>query len=79
MCIVVVYSETSVNLIILGLYSVFGGEDSKKMGYLLSKMLNTLSMDTKTPNIQDFPQKLHSLSVLSAEYSDNSGHLVRFF
>ena len=26
-------------------------------------MLNTLSIDMKTPNIWDFPQKSHSLSV----------------
>ena len=45
------------------LQSVFGGEDSKKLGYSLSKMLHTLSIDTKTPNIWDFPQKLHSLSI----------------
>ena len=42
-------------------------------------MLNTLSIDTKTPNIQDFPKKLHSLSILCAEYSKNSGHSVQFF
>ena len=42
-------------------------------------MLNTLSIDMKTLNIQDFPQKLHSLSILSAEYSENSGHSVQFF
>ena len=42
-------------------------------------MLNTLSIDTETPNIWDFPQKLHSLSVLCAEYSKNSAHSVRFF
>ena len=42
-------------------------------------MLNTLSIDMKTPNIQDFPQKLYSLSILCAEYSKNSGHLVQFF
>ena len=42
-------------------------------------MLNTLSIDMKTLNIWDFPQKLHSLSILCAEYSKNLGHLVRFF
>ena len=42
-------------------------------------MLNTLSIDTKTLNIWDFPQKLHSLSILSAEYSKNLGCSVRFF
>ena len=33
----------------------------------------------KTPNIWEFPQKLHSLSILCAEYSKNSGHLMQFF
>ena len=42
-------------------------------------MQNTLSIDMKIPNIWDFPKKLHSLSVLCAEYSENSGHLVQFF
>ena len=42
-------------------------------------MPNTLSIDTKTLNIWDFPKKLHSLSILSAEYSENSGSSVQFF
>ena len=42
-------------------------------------MLNTLAINTKILNIQDLPKKLHSLSVLCAEYSKNSGHSVRFF
>ena len=42
-------------------------------------MQNTLPIDTKTPNIWDFPQKLHSFSILRAEYSKNLGHLMQFF
>ena len=42
-------------------------------------MLNTLSIDMKILNIRDFPQKLHSLKVLYAEYSKNLGHSVQFF
>ena len=42
-------------------------------------MLNTLSFDMKIPNNWDFPQKLHSSSILSAEYSENSGYSVQFF
>ena len=79
MWIVVKYSEKSVKSYYFGVISVFGGEDSEKLGYLLNKMLNTLSIDMKTLNIWDFPQKLHSSSILCAEYSKNSGHLVRFF
>ena len=42
-------------------------------------MLNTLSFDMKTPNNWDFPQKLYSSSILSAEYSKNLGYSVGFF
>ena len=55
MCIVVRNSKNWSNLIILELQSVIGGEDSKKLGYSLNKMLNTLSIDTKSLNIWDFP------------------------
>ena len=56
MWIVVEYSEKLVKSDYFGVISVFGGEDSEKLGYSLNKMLNTLSIDTKTPNIRDFPQ-----------------------
>ena len=36
-------------------------------------MLNTLSIDMKTPNIRIFPKKLHSLSILCAEYFQKIG------
>ena len=78
MWIVVEYSENLVKSDYFGVISVFG-EDSEKLGYLLNKMLNTLSIDMKTPNIWDFPKKLHSLNILCAEYSKNTGHLVQFF
>ena len=42
-------------------------------------MLNTLSFDMKTLNNWDFPQKLYSSSILSAEYSENSGILSTIF
>ena len=42
-------------------------------------MQNTLQIHMKTPKNRDFRQKSHSLSILHAEYTKNSGQLMWFF
>ena len=49
------------------------------MGYLLTKMLISLEIHTKTPNTQDFHQNNVQFEHFYAEYTKNSGHSIRFF
>ena len=68
MWIVVDYSKKSVKSNYFGVIICFGGEDSKKLGYSLNKMQNTLSIDRKT---QIFGILLKNYTVL-AFYMQNT-------
>ena len=52
---------------------------SEKLGYSLTKMLTSLEIHTKTPNTWDFHHKVLQFECFYAEYTENSGHSMRFF
>ena len=79
MWIVVKDSEKSIKSDYFGVIIYIWWRSFQKIGIFTIKMLNTLSIDVKTLNIREFPPKLHSLSILCAEYFKNSGHSVQFF
>ena len=79
MCLVVEYFKKSVKSDYLGVIICNWWRRVRKSGYSLPKMQNTLKIHTKTPKTQDFRQKLYSLSILHAQYTENSGHLMIFF
>ena len=79
MCIIVDYSKKLVKSGYFGVIICNWWRKSEKSGYLLTKMLISLEIHTKTPNNRDFRHKNSQFEHFHAEYTENSEHLMRFF
>ena len=79
MCFVVNYSEKLVKSDYFGVIICIGGEKSEKSGYSQIKTPISLKIYTKTLNTWDFHHKNSQFEGFHAEYTEKSGHSMRFF
>ena len=71
MCLVVDYSEKLGKSDYLGVIICIWWRRVQKIGIFAAQNAKHTANPHKDP--RDFPQKLHSLSILRAEYTENSG------
>ena len=79
MCLVVDYSKKLVKSDYFGVIICNWWRKVRKLAYSLSKMLISIQITTKTPNIRDFRHNNSKFDRVHAEYTKNSGYSMRFF
>ena len=78
MCLVVKYSEKLVKSDYLGVIICIWWRKVKKIGLFATQNAKYTANSCEDPKNRDLPHKLHSLSILQAEYTEKSGHSCDF-